>query len=110
MSVRMRSTGPAPFRSTPTTPVPPNFSVTSKLAARNSAATLAAVFSSMSESSGWACRPLYRVSSDGYSEAIRASTAPESSGEERSCGAKNPSAARRTGPRGRFVMPEKQPR
>ena len=65
MSERMRSVGPGPFFSTPTTPVPPNFSVTSKPAARSCAASRAPVFSSWSESSGWACRSRYRDSSEG---------------------------------------------
>ncbi len=42
MSARISSTGPAPLRSTATTPVPPTFSVTSNPALRASAASLAA--------------------------------------------------------------------
>ena len=54
MSPRTSTVGPAPFFSTATTPYPPNLSVTSAPVVRNSTAILAAVFSSISESSGWA--------------------------------------------------------
>ena len=56
MSVRTSTVGPGPFRSTPTTPIRPTFSVTSMPSARNSFAISAAVFTSMNDSSGWAWR------------------------------------------------------
>ena len=67
MSVRTSTTGPGPFFSTPTTPVPPTFSVTSKPAFRNSSASLAAVFTSIKDSSGWAWMCLYSATRSGSS-------------------------------------------
>jgi hypothetical protein len=55
MSPRTSTVGPAPFFSTPTTPVLPTFSVTSMPRARSSFATSAAVCVSMNDSSGFAC-------------------------------------------------------
>src|SRR4051794_12861387 len=59
MSARSRTTGPAPLRSRPTTPVPPTPTVTSKPDAESCAATSAAVRVSRNPSSGLACRSLY---------------------------------------------------
>ena len=54
MSARSSTVGPAPFFSTPTTPVPPTLGVTTiPGTAFSSAAIRAPVFSSLKESSGF---------------------------------------------------------
>ena len=57
MSVRISTTGPGPLLSTATTPFPPNRSATSHPALRISAASRLDVFTSISDSSGfaWMC-------------------------------------------------------
>ena len=46
MSVRIKTVGPSPLRSTATTPWPPTCSLTTKPTSRSRAAIFAAVFSS----------------------------------------------------------------
>ena len=58
MSVRTSTVGPSPFLNTPTMPVPPTFSVTSKPNAFSSFAMRSAVLTSCSDSSGLVCRCL----------------------------------------------------
>jgi len=56
MSARIIRVGPAPFFSSPTTPLPPTPSVTSSPLARSRSAIFPAVRFSSSDSSGFACR------------------------------------------------------
>src|SRR5690242_18579986 len=62
MSARSSTVGPSPFRSTPTTPVPPTPSCTSKPAVRSRSATRAAVRVSWCDSSGCWCTSRYSSS------------------------------------------------
>jgi hypothetical protein len=70
MSARSITVGPAPLRSTPTTPVLPTLRLTSyPKRSIQSAATLA-VRTSCIDSSGCWCKSLYTASSSGSSVAI----------------------------------------